>query len=258
MSMWRIRPVVRGEVLAERSEILVYQEPGIKVWVPSVVWYLTDGPNHVLVDTGFDDPAHAGASGAGYSVRANLGLDEALRRVGCSPSLVATILFTHLHWDHCGNLHLFPSARLLVQREEVRYAVAPMDFDASAYNSPCAGGAPEWLGPRLSFLDGETEILPGIRVLPTPGHSPGHQSVLVDTRGGTYGIAGDLFPTNENAHYGEQNGIYPPACLDYVSWHASARKLTCMCDVLLPSHDPQLAENWIPADEVPTRAGSPR
>jgi N-acyl homoserine lactone hydrolase len=256
MRTWRIKPIVRGEVLAEKSEILAHQDPGTKLWVPSMVWYLTDGDRHVLVDTGFADPSPAKGSVAGYSVRSSCPLETTLRNEECPTRLVTAVIFTHLHWDHCENLHLFPEARLLVQREEVRYAVAPLPFDAEAYNSPCVGGTPGWLGRRVSFLDGDIEIFPGLRVLSTPGHTPGHQSVLVDTRFGTYGIAGDLLPMYVNAEYGGPGAFFPPACFDYGSWHQSFHRLAGACDMLLPSHEPSLPTDWIPPSERPTHRGT--
>jgi len=248
MVNWRIRPIVRGEILGEKSELLAFQDAGVKLWVPSLVWYLTDGTHHVVVDTGFPDPCAHETAMAGYSVRSTGSLKQILEQAACPVGAVEAIVFTHLHWDHCENLALFPGARLLVQREEMAYAIAPLDFDAESYNSPAAGRTPGWLGRRFSFLDGEAEILPGLEVLPTPGHTPGHQSVLVTTRGGTYGIAGDLLPTFANMHHPRSGGFHPPACLDYRSWWTSVQALARRCDTLLPSHDPTLEPTWIPAE----------
>lgn len=255
MRTWRIKPIVRGEVLGEKSEVLAYQDPGTKLWLPSIIWYLTDGDHHVLVDTGFAEHPAATKDIAGYSVRSSFPLETTLENEGCHAKLITTIIFTHLHWDHCDNLHLFPKARLLVQREEARYAMAPLDFDSEAYNSSCIGASPSWLGRELAFLDGDMEIFSGLRVLLTPGHTLGHQSVLVDTRIGTYGIAGDLLPMYANAHYRGPNTFYPPACFDYGSWYLSVRRLARACDVLLPSHDPSLPSDWIPSSERSTHRG---
>src|SRR6266542_5147452 len=96
---------------------------------------------------------------------------------------VKLVINTHLHFDHCGGNRLFPGTPIYVQRAE-REAAREPDYTI-----------PEWVefeGASYVGLDGEAEILPGIRVLPTPGHTPGHQSVLVDTDEGLVVVAGDV------------------------------------------------------------------
>jgi len=93
------------------------------------------------------------------------------------------VINTHLHFDHCGGNRLFPGIPIHVQRRERAAAREP------GYTIP------EWVefeGARYVELDGEAEIAPGVRVLPTPGHTPGHQSVLVDTEDGLVVVAGDV------------------------------------------------------------------
>jgi N-acyl homoserine lactone hydrolase len=99
------------------------------------------------------------------------------------PRDVALVVNTHLHFDHCGGNRLFPGLPIYVQRIE-REAARQPDYTI-----------PEWVefeGARYVALDGEAEIAPGVRVLPTPGHTPGHQSVLVETEDGLVVVAGDV------------------------------------------------------------------
>ena len=99
------------------------------------------------------------------------------------PREVALVINTHLHFDHCGGNRLFPGIPIHVQRRELEAAREP-DYTI-----------PEWVefeGATYVELDGEAEIVPGVRVLPTPGHTPGHQSVLVDTDDGLVVVAGDV------------------------------------------------------------------
>src|SRR5919197_6565968 len=106
---------------------------------------------------------------------------------GCLPwrgvRRAGDVINTHLHFDHCGGNRLFAGVPIYVQRAE-REAAREPDYTI-----------PEWAefeGATYEEVDGEAEILPGIRVVPTPGHTPGHQSVLVDTEDGLVVVAGDV------------------------------------------------------------------
>jgi len=99
------------------------------------------------------------------------------------PRDVVCVINTHMHFDHCGGNRLFPGTPIHVQRAELEAARAPghtieewVDFDGANYVEH----------------DGEAVVLPGVRLLPTPGHAPGHQSVLVDTDDGLVVIGGDV------------------------------------------------------------------
>lgn len=107
-------------------------------------------------------------------------LDEALSRYDIGVSDVVAVITSHLHFDHCGQNHRFPHARVLVQRAEVEAAREPL------YT------VPEWAFPagvELTELDGDHELAPGIRIIATPGHTPGHQSVLIEDDDGQRTIA---------------------------------------------------------------------
>ena len=108
-------------------------------------------------------------------------LTDALAAIGCAPSDIAAVINTHLHFDHCGENRLFAGVPIYVQ--------------AAEYEAAAAYGytVPEWVqfvGAKYNQLTGEDEIATGVTVLPTPGHTPGHQSVLVETDGGLAVIAG--------------------------------------------------------------------
>jgi N-acyl homoserine lactone hydrolase len=99
------------------------------------------------------------------------------------PRDVRLVINTHLHFDHCGGNRLFAGVPIYVQRTELEAAREP------GYT------VQEWVefdGAQYVELDGEAEIAPGVRVLPTPGHTPGHQSVLVDTDDGLVVVGGDV------------------------------------------------------------------
>jgi len=99
-------------------------------------------------------------------------LTDALSRWGLSPADVTAVVNSHLHFDHCGNNPLFRGASVFVQAAELDAARTPR------YT------VREWFdhaGARLVAVDGDRVIAPGVTLLAAPGHTPGHQSVLVET-----------------------------------------------------------------------------
>jgi N-acyl homoserine lactone hydrolase len=99
------------------------------------------------------------------------------------PRDVACVINTHLHFDHCGGNRLFAGTPIYVQRLE-REAARAEGYTIAQWV--------EFEGATYVELEGEHEVLPGVRVAPTPGHTSGHQSVLVETDDGLVVVAGDV------------------------------------------------------------------
>lgn len=94
---------------------------------------------------------------------------------------VTMVINSHLHFDHCGNNKLFPTAKIFVQADELAVASTDPDYTVK-----------EWFdfeGAQITPVHGDLQIIPGIQLLHTPGHTPGHQSILVETSGGKTLIA---------------------------------------------------------------------
>jgi N-acyl homoserine lactone hydrolase len=93
------------------------------------------------------------------------------------------VINTHLHFDHCGGNHLFAGKPFYVQRQELE--------DARGENYTI----PEWVdapGVQYTLVDGELELLPGLRLLPAPGHTPGSQMILLETDTRPIILGGDV------------------------------------------------------------------
>jgi N-acyl homoserine lactone hydrolase len=113
-------------------------------------------------------------------------------------SRVAVVVNTHLHFDHCGGNRLFPGTPIHVQRRELHDARTQEDYTI-----------PEWVdfeGATYVEHDGEAEILPGVRLLPAPGHTAGHQIVLVETVEGKVVLGGDVGYSFEEIARGDTPG----------------------------------------------------
>jgi N-acyl homoserine lactone hydrolase len=167
-----------------------------------------DSAGTILFDTGFspfeDD------NRARYHPRTRWAR-EALTESGVDPDSITAIVNCHMHADHSGGNHLFPGVPIYVQRIELDDARTP-DFTYPQYTC-------DFPGADLRVIDGERELRPGLRVVPTPGHTTGHQALLVSTDDGIVMLAGqaaeiwrfssDVFAERLEHELGDRIGEYP-------------------------------------------------
>lgn len=133
-------------------------------------------------------------------------LEDGIRAAGFTPEDVTLVINTHLHFDHAGGntwrapsgevLPAFPNARYVVQAGELAYAEHPNERTTASYFP--ANWAPIVAAGRFDFVTGAREIVPGIEVRPTPGHTPHHQSILIRSGGETLCFLGDLVATSHH------------------------------------------------------------
>ncbi len=169
-----------------------------------------DGP--VLVDNGIGNKESDkfldiyGVENDGRRGRTRL--EDALAEAGLAPEDVRWVVNTHLHFDHAGGNTFverqtrqqpaepqlaFPHATYVVQGKELEFARHTNERTAASYLPP--NFEPVARAERWRLVQGDTELLPGIRLFPTPGHVPHHQSVLVTSGGETLCFLADLVPT---------------------------------------------------------------
>jgi glyoxylase-like metal-dependent hydrolase (beta-lactamase superfamily II) len=129
-------------------------------------------------------------------------LEDGIRQAGHDPADVQWVINTHLHFDHAGGNTVrdgdrvrptFPNATYIVQLGEYLYATHTNERTAASYFAP--NFVPLFEEERLDLVTGKTTVLPGVTVLPTPGHVPHHQSVLLQSGGETLCFLGDVVPT---------------------------------------------------------------
>ena len=159
----------------------------------------------VLVDTGIGNKESEkfhelyGVENAGNPTR----LEDGIKAAGFMPDDIGIVLCTHLHFDHAGgntfrdsegNIRpAFPNARYVVQRGEFDFAHSGNERIRASYlrqNFDPIEEAGLW-----DFVEGATEVIPGVKVLPTPGHTPFHQSVVIESDGETACFLADVCPT---------------------------------------------------------------
>lgn len=231
---WTIKALDTGTSTVEGSILTYLRNCGQPIRIPRVMWVL-EGPSTIVVDTSVavDGDPHEFV-GEEFSRGIEQLPRNALSAAGVAPDEVEFVILTHLHWDHAGNCDLFPDARIVVQEDELRYAIAPGRFFRRAYLSPQSGWPlPPYVVSNLMPTKGEAEILPGVRVVPAPGHTPGSQAVLVDTARGVACIAGDAMMVSENIEEDTPPGFHVDVDRSLDSLDALRARATYM----LPSHD---------------------
>ena len=240
--------------------------------LPILAWVVEHPEGLIVVDTG----ETAEASRPGYfprwhpyyrlavreEVREEQEIGPRMRALGLSPRDVRWVVLTHLHTDHAGGLHHFPDAEILVSKTE--YAAAR--GLAGRVRGYLPNRWPEWFEPTCldpeSGSAGDATALYGIpltdagdvRIVPTPGHTAGHLSVLVDEGAHTLLLAGDTSYTQRNLVEGRADGVasvgggaaMAAATLRAIRAYAEARPT-----VYLPSHDPGSAERLATLEVVP-------
>lgn len=202
------------------------------------------GGKNVLVDTGMWD-----RGGEKFEQMYALERDETvfrgLRDVGVEPGDIDLVINTHLHFDHCGrNTGLtgeptFPNARYVVQQQEWHDALHTHERSRASYIADTF--LPIHDAGLFDLVDGETELLPGLSVLPLPGHNLGQQGVVLRSGGQTLVYTADLVPTTAHAPYPYVMGydLYPVTCLEqrkkYLpQWFEEGA-------VICTPHDPEVA-----------------
>ena len=144
----------------------------------------------VLLDTGCGDVPEKVKKE--YKFQRPVTIIDDLKKAGHRPEDITIVINTHLHFDHCGWNKTFKKARFIVQRSEFEYAFDPHKFQRGGYHKPFFDAM------KFELIDGDHKVTEDLRIVSTPGHTPGHQSVVV--REGKWNIVfcGDTGAVAEN------------------------------------------------------------
>jgi glyoxylase-like metal-dependent hydrolase (beta-lactamase superfamily II) len=230
MGNYVITPLNLGTITREKSLMAFNLDPGTKIELPVFAWYLTDGREKILVDTGGIKPD--GVRFEPYRQTPAQQLDQALLAIGVKCEDIQTVLLTHLHWDHASNNLLFPNAKFYVQKKELQYAVTPIPLHKNSYLPPLL------FQTEYQIIDGDVSFRDGIYLALTPGHSPGSQTIVVDTAEGKYAIIGDIVNFMECWTRVPKipNGFHT----DLVACYESFAKIESLAANVLIAHEPEV------------------
>lgn len=232
MSTYVIHPIVTG-LNATDQGIMTYQRHyGTAIHIPIYVFYLEGGDQKILIDTGLEDFMLPEGLEDELGLKCEY-LEDGLARLGVKPEEIDIVVHTHLHNDHCENDALFENAKFYAQRIEAEFMRHPHALD-HRYDADYLEGC------ELVELEGDAEIAPGVRVIFTPGHTPGGQSVVVDTaESGKVLITG--FCCNEKNFPGAGPAVCPGVHTDAIAGWESTNKVKAMLesgevDLVVPCH----------------------
>lgn len=229
MTEARVVPFVVSELrLPQKEQALLGLE-----WWPTVAHAVVHRDGVFLFDTG------AGLGNAEVQERFSprvTPIEDALASHGIALADITGVANCHLHFDHSGqNYRLPPSVPIFVQRAEWRMVHVP-DYTI-----------PEWAdAPGLSYelLGGETEVAPGLTLIPTPGHAPGHQSLVIETSNGTVVLAGQAVQSRaEWEGASDEAASGEPNAPDRDAYVRSVLRLRALEPMRVHfAHDPQIWE----------------
>jgi N-acyl homoserine lactone hydrolase len=159
-------------------------------------------------------------------------LMAALAARGLSPADIRTIVLSHLHFDHVGNVECFPSADVVIHQDELVYFYEQQGKDAALPVHQIEGMLAR---SKLQLINGELAVLPGFAMIRTPGHTAGHCSLVVEQAGETHVLAQDALKHRGEAETGEASGAFLPAAAA-----KSIARILALADIVVPGHDAPL------------------
>ena len=236
--VWKVKALKMGDLIVEKSTLTYCQSYGEKIKIPMWAVAIYGNGHKILVDTGIDECDWIIQKLSPCERKDDEDIVAAIQKhLGWKPTDVEIVINTHLHHDHCGENRSFHNARFYVQEAEYRAAMNPAEHQKKLYKRDLFDSRAvnyfDW-----HFCKGEEEILPGIKVIPTPGHSAGQQSVLVRTEEGTLCITGDVANLCANVN----ENIPVTFAVSLVDELNSLQRIRELADFMIPGHEPCISD----------------
>jgi N-acyl homoserine lactone hydrolase len=237
----RVVPLLIGGFQVNERVLYRNGNPSQSVEFSSYAFYVEDGTEKIMVDTGFGDARYC-IEHLGREVTTPLGMTLAdhLKRLAVDPSEIKTVILTHCHWDHIGGLGLFEKAAIYCQCDEIPLIVSPPAWLAESY-APSFSHLIMEARERLQLIEGDYALSEKLFLRKVGGHTPGSQNVEVRGKHREVIIAGDALFYFDNLSKQIPNG-------EGYDLDESVRTLQNLRNktiessgtIVLPGHDPEL------------------
>ncbi|MFN8593034.1 MAG: N-acyl homoserine lactonase family protein [Thermomicrobiales bacterium] len=179
MSEMKVYLLDNGTLLLDKSFATWNHNQGVEFRFPVYAIYIDHPDAKVMIDTGFDKawverklPFEKPEQSEEQTIAGQLA------KLGVSPDEIDIVINSHLHFDHCSNNRLFPQAKFYFSKSELRHSYVPDPWERLGYD-PELVIMPGMTMELLELGHYEYEVLPGITLIETPGHSAGHLSAIV-------------------------------------------------------------------------------
>jgi glyoxylase-like metal-dependent hydrolase (beta-lactamase superfamily II) len=245
LTPYEVYAIKYGERVGTRGGMFVYGDPhDAPMAMDYFVWAIRNAERTIVIDVGYGR-----AEGERRGRKFLRSPAEGLQLIGIESAEVRDVIVTHMHYDHVGNLQLFPNARFHIQDEELAYVTGRAMTHHVLRSSFALDDVLEMVrllyGERVVFHNGDDEVAPGVTVHHIPGHTRGLQSVRVHSERGWVVLASDA------AHYYENLEKETPfATLEnmflMLEGFRRLRKLAPTDAHIVPGHDPAVLNRYAP------------
>ena len=232
-----VKPAPITKVRVDKSVMTYLMNQGVQLEIATYAWAVEGNGAKILVDTGC--PAEVQTQ-SGFPATQISTLREGLASIGWKPEDVDLVILTHLHFDHIAYAKELANATFIIQEREYTAAFNPHPAYEGFY--PVKMLKELLNGLKIERVNGDKEVVNGISVMLTPGHTPGGQTVLIESNKGTIALTGfccirENFEPPKGVKGISKNFIIPGIHTNIVELYESMQKIKEASDIIVPIHD---------------------